>query len=105
MFCTSYKTSEIIYFQSKFSTCNLYYIGLTLHATGKKEEAIKGFIEAYKAHAHNEHEIKVCVWRFISQLGYVQCVFQQRRFQARALAKGMLLKLKVDPKEYAIEEY
>ncbi|EPB71535.1 tetratricopeptide repeat protein [Ancylostoma ceylanicum] len=68
--------------KARFSPCNLYYMGAALYAMGKKEEAIKNLIAAYRAHAHNEHEIK-----------------------ARSEARGMLLRLKVKPEDYEIEEY
>ncbi|KIH47520.1 tetratricopeptide repeat protein, partial [Ancylostoma duodenale] len=68
--------------RERFSPCNLYYMGAAQHAMGKKEEAIKNLIAAYRAHAHNEHEIK-----------------------ARSEARAMLLRLKVKPEDYEIEEY
>ncbi|ETN82376.1 tetratricopeptide repeat protein, partial [Necator americanus] len=68
--------------KENFSPCNLYYMGATLLSLGKKEEAINHLIAAYKAHAHNEREMK-----------------------ARSDARGMLLKLKVKQEDYEIQEY
>ncbi|CAJ0591396.1 unnamed protein product [Cylicocyclus nassatus] len=68
--------------REKFSPCNLYYYGAALLALGRKEEAIKHFIQAYKAHAHNEHEVK-----------------------ARADARTALLHLNVDQALYEIHPY
>ncbi|KAK6019278.1 tetratricopeptide repeat protein [Ostertagia ostertagi] len=66
-----------------FSSSNLYYMGMAYHSSGNKEEAIKHFIASYKVRPKNEHELK-----------------------SRALAKTkMLLKLKVDQKDYEVEEY
>lgn len=68
--------------KEKFSVKNTYYIGLILETIGKKEEAIKSYIAAYRAHARNECDL-----------------------EARFLAKAKLVKLKVKPEDYAIEEY
>ncbi|KAK6055589.1 tetratricopeptide repeat protein [Cooperia oncophora] len=68
--------------KSNFSTSNLYYMGMAHHSSGNKEEARKCFIASYKLHAHNEHELK-----------------------SRALAKAMLMKLKVKREEYEVEQY
>ncbi|VDM58956.1 unnamed protein product [Angiostrongylus costaricensis] len=68
--------------KEKFSVKNLYYIGLVQQATGKKEEAIKSYIAAYRSHAQNECDLN-----------------------ARFLAKAKLMKLKVKPEDYEVEEY
>ncbi|KHJ86539.1 tetratricopeptide repeat protein [Oesophagostomum dentatum] len=68
--------------RERFSPCNLYYMGASLVEMGKKEEGIKKLIAAYRAHAHNEHEIK-----------------------SRSRARTMLLHLEVDPAEYEIHPY
>ncbi|PIO72793.1 tetratricopeptide repeat protein [Teladorsagia circumcincta] len=65
-----------------FSSSNLYYMGMAYHASGNKEEAIKHFIDSYKVRPKNEHELK-----------------------SRALAKTMLMKLKVNREDYEVEEY
>ncbi|KAJ1350094.1 hypothetical protein KIN20_005810 [Parelaphostrongylus tenuis] len=68
--------------KERFSIRNLYYIGLVQHATGKKEEAIKTFIAAYRSHPQNECDV-----------------------DARFQAKTKLMKLKVKPEEYEVEDY
>uniref|UniRef100_A0A0K0CU01 TPR_REGION domain-containing protein n=1 Tax=Angiostrongylus cantonensis TaxID=6313 RepID=A0A0K0CU01_ANGCA len=68
--------------KEKFSVKNLYYIGLVQQATGKKEEAIKSYIAAYRSPAQNECDLN-----------------------ARFLAKAKLMKLKVKPEDYEVEEY
>lgn len=65
-FLCSFGFAHKFFVKERFSPCNLYYMGAALHAMGKKEEAIKNLIAAYRAHAHNEHELKVFKYSFNS---------------------------------------